>query len=143
MLLIPKRLSSNGSQKRAKLGRVKAYSQPVLRYGDYGLYSMSYGLITARQIEAARRVMRFRMARQGKLWIPVFPHRPFTAKPAEVRMGGGSGSIKYWGQIVKPGMMRFELRGVTPGVSKLACYAASKKLGFRTGVVVRSSLYRT
>jgi len=129
-------------RKQAKLGIPKSYVQPLLRYGQWGRYATEYGRVTARQLEAARRVIRFRMSRQGKLWIPRFPHRPYTAKPTEVRMGGGAGSVKFWGQMVKPGSMRFELGGVTEAISVSACHAASKKLGIRTRRIQRVSLVK-
>ena len=125
MLNMPKRVAF---RKMAKRGRVKGYEQPRLQFGDMGRVASEYGRVTARQLEAARRVIRFCMARQGKLWIRVFPQRSVTAKPTEVRMGGGTGSVKYWCAMVKPGSVRFELRGVHANVARAARGSGGKKL---------------
>lgn len=134
MLKLPKRVAF---RKQAKLGQVKGMGSSSLQFGDVGRMACEVGRVTARQLEAARRVIRHRMARQGTLWIRVFPHRPVTAKPTEVRMGGGSGSVKYWATMTKPGVVRFELRGVEPSVARLACQSGAKKLPIRTVLLSR------
>lgn len=106
MSLMPKRTTF---RKMAKRGQVKGRGKAELVHGSMGLCASENGRITARQIEAARRTIRHKLARQGTLWIRIFPNRPVTAKPLEVRMGGGAGSVKYWSTIVKKGTVRFEL----------------------------------
>ena len=134
MLKMPKRVAF---RKMAKRGRVKGYATPRLQFGDLGRMASEHGRVTARQLEAARRVIRHRMARQGKLWIRVFPQRSVTAKPTEVRMGGGAGSVKYWCAMVKPGTVRFELRGVQGNVARVARGSGGKKLPVRVSMLRR------
>jgi len=98
---------------------------------------MTEGRITARQIEACRRSIRHRLARQGKRWINIFPHRPVTGKPREVRMGGGAGSVKYWATLVKPGTVRFEVAGVDPLISTRALESGAHKLPIPVRVIHR------
>ena len=136
MLKQPKRVTY---RKQAKLGALKGYGRARLQWGDFGRLATHSGRVTARQLEAARRSIRAKMARQGTLWIRVFPHRPVTAKPAEVRMGGGTGSVQYWAAMIKPGVTRFEIRGVPSAVAFAAFRSASKKLPVSMRVRVRET----
>jgi large subunit ribosomal protein L16 len=125
MLKMPKRVAY---RKMAKRGQVKGITHPRLIFGEMARVASMAGRVTARQLEAARRTIRHHMARQGKLWVRVFPQRAVTAKPREVRMGGGAGSVRYWCAVVKPGCVRFELRGVHVNVGRAALTCGAKKL---------------
>ena len=100
----------------------------VLEFGNFGLQSTEPAWITSRQIEAARRAMTREIKRGGKVWIKIFPDRPVTAKPAEVRMGSGKGAPDYWVAVVKPGRVMFELSGVPEEVAREAMRLAMHKL---------------
>ena len=106
-------------------------------FGEFGLKAVSRGRLTARQIEAARRAMTRHMKRQGRVWIRIFPDVPVTAKPIEVRMGKGKGSVDRWVCKVKPGRVMFEIDGVSEGVAMEALRLAAMKLPVKTRVVVR------
>ena len=106
-------------------------------FGQYALQAVEPGWITSRQIEAARRAITRHMRRMGKLWIRVFPDVPVTKKPAEVRMGKGTGAVEYWICRVKPGRILFELDGVKPEVAYEAFALAAAKLPVKTKVVER------
>ena len=106
-------------------------------FGDYGLKATGRGRITARQIEAARRVMTRHIKRGGRIWIRIFPDVPVSSKPAEVRMGKGKGSPEYWVCRVKPGRIMFELDGVSEIAAKEALSLAAAKLPMHTKVVKR------
>jgi large subunit ribosomal protein L16 len=109
----------------------------TLNFGQFGLKAMEPERITARQIEAARRAISRHMKRVGRLWIRIFPDLPVTAKPAEVRMGSGKGSVEYWAARVQPGRIMFELDGVTEEVARGAFERASAKLPIKTKFVRR------
>lgn len=111
-----------------------------LTYGEYGLQALEASWMTANQIEAARRAMTRYIKRGGKIWIKVFPHKPVTKKPAEVRMGSGKGAPEYWVGVVKPGRILFEMGGVPEDVAKEAMRLASHKLPIKTKFVVREDL---
>jgi large subunit ribosomal protein L16 len=134
-MLQPKRTKYRKVQK----GRVrgKAYRGQELAFGEYGLQSLDHGLITARQIEAARVAMTRHAKRGGKIWIRVFPDKPVTKKPAEVRMGSGKGAPELWVARVKPGRIMFELDGVTDAVAREALTLGAAKLPIKTRVVAR------
>ena len=106
-------------------------------FGTIGLQATGRGRITARQIEAARRAMTRQMKRQGRVWIRIFPDVPVTAKPIEVRMGKGKGSVDRWVCKVKPGRVMFEIDGVAEDVAQEALRLAAMKLPIKTRVVVR------
>jgi len=108
-----------------------------LSHGDYGLQAVGRGYVNARQIEAARRVLTHNMRRQGRVWIGIFPDKPITRKPVEVRMGGGKGAVDHWVAIVKPGRILFEITGVEDEVARRALLLAMDKLSVRTRLVVR------
>lgn len=101
-------------------------------FGEYGLKAAAHGRITARQIEAARRAMSRHVKRGGKIWIRIFPDKPISKKPLEVRMGSGKGSVEYWVALVQPGKMMFEIEGVTPDVAREALTLAAAKLPVKT-----------
>lgn len=107
-----------------------------LSYGSYGIKAVDGAWITARQIEAARISATRYMKREGQLWIRVFPDKPITKKPAEVRMGKGKGAVEYWVAVVKPGRMMFEIGGVPYEIAKEALRLAAQKLSVKTKFVV-------
>jgi len=108
-----------------------------ISFGDFGLVSMENKQLTARQIEAARIAMTRYIKRGGKVWIRIFPHIPYTKKPAETRMGKGKGSPERWVAAVKPGTVMFEIAGVELGLAEQAMRLASSKLPIKTKFVVR------
>jgi len=105
-------------------------------FGTFGLKAVGRGRLTARQIEAARRAMTRAVKRQGKIWIRVFPDKPITEKPLEVRMGKGKGAVEHWAAVVKPGRIMFEVGGVPLDVAKEALRLAAQKLPVKTKFVV-------
>ncbi len=107
-------------------------------FGEYGLKSVNRGRITARQIEAARRTISRHVKRQGKMWIRIFPDKPITKKPLEVRMGKGKGSVEFWVAQIKPGTMLYEIQGVPEAIAREAFTLAAAKLPVKTTFVVRS-----
>ena len=106
-------------------------------FGEFGLKAVSRGRLTARQIEAARRAMTRRVKRGGKIWIRVFPDKPITGKPLEVRQGKGKGNVEYWVCKVQPGKMLYEMEGVTEQIAREAFKLAAAKLPFKTTFVTR------
>jgi len=106
-------------------------------FGTFGLKAVGRGRLTARQIEAARRAMTRAVKRQGKIWIRVFPDKPITEKPLEVRMGKGKGAVEYWVAPVKPGRVMFEIAGVPEATAKEAFRLAASKLPVKTKFVKR------
>ena len=109
-------------------------------FGEYGLKSLERGRITARQIEAARRAMTRYVKRGGKIWIRVFPDKPITSKPLEVRQGKGKGNVEYWVANVQPGRMLYEMEGVDEAVAREAFRLAAAKLPVKTTFVTRAVL---
>ena len=134
-MLSPKRIKYRTRQK----GRVKGVAGRGHReqFGDFGLKSLEPHWITSRQIEAARIALNRYMKREGKVWIRIFPDKPITKKPAEVRMGKGKGSPEYWVAVIKPGTIIFEVDGVSEEVAKEAMRLAGQKLPVTTKFVVR------
>lgn len=134
-MLSPKRVRYRKRQK----GRVKGLAGRGHRieFGDFGLKSLEPSWITSRQIEAARIALNRYMKREGKLWIRVFPDKPVTKKPAEVRMGKGKGSPEYWVAVIKPGTIIFEINGVSEEVAREGMRLAAQKLPVTTKFVVR------
>ena len=134
-MLQPKRTKFRKQQK----GRIKGVAKggSDLNFGTYGLKALEPERVTARQIEAARRAMTRHMKRQGRVWIRIFPDVPVTAKPIEVRMGKGKGSVDRWVCKVKPGRVMFEIDGVAEDVAQEALRLAAMKLPIKTRVVVR------
>lgn len=103
-----------------------------INFGIFGLKAIDRGRITARQIESARRAMTRSIKRQGKIWIRIFPDKPITKKPLEVRMGKGKGNVEYWVHLVQPGKMLYEMDGVSEDIAREAFKAASSKLPIKT-----------
>src|SRR6056300_718326 len=134
-MLSPKRIKYRKRQK----GRVKGLAGRGHRveFGDFGLKSLEPHWITSRQIESARIALNRYMKREGKVWIRIFPDKPVTKKPAEVRMGKGKGSPEYWVAVIKPGTIMFEVDGVSLEVAKEAMRLAAQKLPVTTKFVVR------
>ena len=109
-----------------------------LNFGSYGLKAMEPERITARQIEAARRAITRHIRRQGRLWIRVFPDKPITKKPIEVRMGSGKGNVEYWVAQIQPGRMIYEIEGVDETIAREAFRLAAAKLSVTTTFVTRT-----
>ena len=109
-----------------------------VNFGDYGLKATTRGFITARQIEAARRAVSREVKRGGKLWIRIFPDKPISKKPLEVRMGGGKGNVEYYVAVVQPGKVLYEIEGVTELEAREAFRLAAAKLPVRTTFVSRT-----
>ncbi len=136
MPLMPKRVKHRKHHKGNRAGF--ATSGATLAYGEWGLKSMDRGYLTNTQIEACRVVINRHMKRKGKLWIRVFPDKPITRKPIEVRMGGGKGNPEMWVAVIKPGKILFEVEGVSETVACECLRLADTKLGLRTVLVKRS-----
>lgn len=134
-MLQPKRVKFRKKQK----GRVKGIAQRGHRiaFGSFGIKALEPGWITSRQIEAARIAMTRAMKREGQVWIRIFPDKPVTKKPAEVRMGKGKGAPEYWVAVVRPGTILFEAGGVTKELAQEALRLAQQKLPIKTKFVVR------
>ena len=134
-MLQPKRTKYRKVQK----GRVKglAHRGNTLAFGSFGLKALESVWITARQIEATRIAMTRAMKRQGQVWIRIFPDKPITKKPAEVRMGKGKGAPEYWASVVKPGKILFEMDGVDLMLAQKAMRLAAHKLPIKAKFIVR------
>ena len=134
-MLSPKRIKYRKRQK----GRIKGTAARGHRidFGDFGLKSLEPGWITSRQIEASRIALNRYMKREGKVWIRIFPDKPITKKPAEVRMGKGKGPPEYWVAVIRPGTIIFEVDGVPHEVAQEALRLAAQKLPVLTKFVVR------
>ena len=109
-------------------------------FGEYGLKAITRGRITARQIEAARRTITRKIKRGGKIWIRIFPDKPITTKPLEVRQGKGKGNVEYWVSVIQPGKMLYEIEGVTEELARDAFKLAAAKLPIKTTFVSRTVL---
>jgi large subunit ribosomal protein L16 len=107
-------------------------------FGEYGLKAADFGQITSRQIEAARRTLTRQMKRGGKVWIRIFPDKPISRKPLEVRMGSGKGSVEYWVARVQPGTMMFEIEGIPEDLAREALKLAAAKLPIKTAFETRT-----
>ncbi len=134
-MLLPKKTKFRKQHRGRTRGESKG--QLDVQYGDFGLKALDPGWLTNRQIEAARIAMTRKIKRGGKVWINVFPDKPYTKKPAETRMGSGKGSPEGWVAVVKPGRVMFELAGVPEPLAKEALRLAGNKLSIRTKVVKR------
>ena len=135
MPLMPKRVKHRKVQRGSRKG--KATTGATLAFGEYGLKCLGRGWIKSTQIEACRVVINRHMKRRGKLWIRIFPDKPITQKPIEVRMGKGKGNPEYWVAVVKPGTMLFELDGIPEKMARECMRLADAKLGLRTMLVTR------
>jgi large subunit ribosomal protein L16 len=129
-------------RRKVQKGRVKgnATRGAEISFGTYGLKAMEPEFITARQIEACRITISRAMKREGNVWIRIFPDKPITKKPAEVRMGKGKGNPEYWAAVVKPGRILFEIDGVPESVAREALRLAANKLPCKTKFIVRREL---
>lgn len=134
-MLQPKRTKHRKQHK----GRIKgdAHRGATIAFGSFALKGLEPVWLTNRQIEAARQAMTRHMKREGKVWIRVFPDKPITSKPAEVRMGKGKGSLDYWAAVIHPGRILFEVDGVPMQIAKEAMELAAQKLPIKTKFVVR------
>jgi large subunit ribosomal protein L16 len=135
-MLQPKRTKFRKMMKGSNRGL--AQTGNTVSFGEFGLKSIDRGRMTARQIEAARRAMTRHVKRQGKIWIRVFPDKPITKKPLEVRMGKGKGSVEYWVAQIKPGKVLYEMEGVPESLAREAFALAAAKLPFKTTFVIRT-----
>ena len=136
MPLMPKRVKHRKVQRGSRKGH--ATSGTNLAFGEYGLKSLGRGWIKNTEIEACRVAINRHMKRKGKLWIRIFPDKPITKKPIEVRMGKGKGNPEHWVAVVRPGAMLFELDGVPEGLARECLRLADAKLSVRTRFVNRS-----
>ena len=134
-MLMPSKVKFRKQQRGRRAG--KAQKGCHLSFGDYGLKSLESSWLTARQIEAARIAMTRFVKRGGKIWIRVFPDKPITKKPTEVRMGKGKGSPEAWVAVVKPGRVLFEMEGVPEATAREAMRLAAHKLPVKTKFVTR------
>ncbi len=137
-MLQPKRTKFRKTHKGRNRGMANRANR--VSFGEFGLKATTRGFITARQIEAARRAITRHVRRGGKLWIRVFPDKPITKKPVEVRMGKGKGNVEYWVAPIQPGRMLYEIQGVTEEVARQAFSRAAAKLAVKTTFVTRTML---
>jgi len=136
-MLMPKKVKYRKQQRGRMKG--KAWRGSSLAFGEYGLKSLEPAWMTARQIEAARVAITRHMKRGGKMWLRIFPDKPFTKKPAETRMGKGKGPVESWVAVVKPGRMLFEVEGLPRVEAEEALRLAAQKLPVRTVFVARNA----
>ena len=137
-MLQPKRTKFRKQQKGRNRGLAQVGNR--VSFGEFGLKATTRGFVTARQIEAARRAITRHVKRGGKLWIRVFPDKPVTKKPVEVRMGKGKGNVEYWVAPVQPGRVMYEIQGVTETIAREAFRLAAAKLAVKTTFIKRSVL---
>jgi len=135
-MLQPKRTKFRKQMKGRNRGLAVRGSK--VSFGEYGLKATGRGRITARQIEAARRAMSRHIKRGGKIWIRIFPDKPITQKPLEVRQGKGKGNVEYWVAQIQPGRMLYEMEGVTEEIAREAFRLAAAKLPITTTFVTRT-----
>ncbi len=134
-MLMPKRVKWR-KQMRGRM-KGKALRGAEVSFGEFGLQALEPGWVTARQIEAARRTIVRAMKRRGKVWIRIFPSKPYTQKPAETRMGSGKGNVEYWVAVVKPGRVMFEVGGLPDEAAIEALRLAQYKFSIKTKIVGR------
>ncbi len=134
-MLMPKRVKWR-KQMRGRM-KGKALRGAEVSFGEFGLQALEPGWITARQIEAARRAIVREMKRRGKVWIRIFPAKPYTRKPPETRMGSGKGNVEYYVAVVKPGRIMFEVGGLPEDVAVTALKHAQYKFSIKTKIVAR------
>jgi large subunit ribosomal protein L16 len=136
MPLMPKRVIHRKQSKGSRSGY--ATSGTELTYGDYGIKALTRGWLKSTQIEACRVAMNRSMKRKGKVWIRVFPDKPVTKKPIEVRMGSGKGNPEYWVAVIVPGKILFEIGGVSEVIARECLRLADTKMGIQTQLVTRN-----
>ncbi|HEX7340161.1 MAG TPA: 50S ribosomal protein L16 [Rhodanobacteraceae bacterium] len=137
-MLQPKRTKYRKQHKGRNDGL--AFSANVVSFGEYGLKATTHGQLTARQIEAGRRCITRFVKRGGKLWIRVFPDKPISKKPIEVRMGSGKGNVEFWVAQIQPGRMLYEIGGLEEADAREAMRLAAAKLSVQTKFVTRAVL---
>ena len=135
-MLQPKRTKYRKQHKGRNEGL--SWNANAVSFGEYGLRATQTGRLTARQIEAARRAVSRYVKRGGKMWIRVFPDKPITQKPIEVRMGSGKGNVEYWVAQIQPGRMIYEIEGVDEATAREAFRLAAAKLSVTTQIVTRT-----
>ena len=135
-MLQPKRTKFRKMMKGRNRGLALRGSK--VNFGEFGLKAVGRGRITARQIEAARRAMTRHIKRGGKIWIRIFPDKPITSKPLEVRQGKGKGNVEYWVAQIQPGKVLYEMGGVSEALAREAFALAAAKLPIKTNFVKRS-----
>ena len=134
-MLSPRRVKHRKQHRGRTRGLAKGGTE--VSFGEFGLQAITHGWITNRQIEAARVAMTRHIKRGGKVWINIFPHKSYTKKPAETRMGSGKGSPEGWVAVVKPGRVMFELSGVPEDIAREAMLRAAHKLPVKCRFVTR------
>jgi large subunit ribosomal protein L16 len=134
-MLSPKRIKYRKQQKGRMRG--KALRGNTVAFGSFGLKALECGYLTSQQIEAARIAMTRYVKRGGQIWIRIFPHKPFTRKPAETRMGKGKGSPEGWVAVIRPGLILYEMEGIPEETAREALRLASHKLPLRTKFVLK------
>ena len=137
-MLMPKKTKFRKAFRGRRKGNSKGGN--TVNFGDFGIQAVETSYVTARQIEAARITITRTMKRGGKVWINIFPHKPITKKPAEVRMGSGKGNVEYYVAVVKPGRILFEMSGVSEDIAREAMRKAAHKLPMKTKFVARDSV---
>lgn len=137
-MLMPKKTKYRKTQ-RWRFKGVAGRGNKV-EFGEYGLVALEPKLITSRQIEATRRTITRTLKREGKVWIRIFPDKPYTKKPAETRMGNGKGNLEYYVALVKPGTVLFEVSGVEETLAEKAFWLARQKLPISTKLIKRDTL---
>ena len=137
-MLQPKKTKYRKQMKMRNRGNAKAGTK--VSFGEYGLKATTRGRLTARQIEAARRAITRSIKRGGKVWIRIFPDKPVSKKPLEVRMGGGKGNVEYWVAQIQPGRMLYEIEGIPEDQARYAFRLAAAKLPVQTAFVTRTLL---
>jgi large subunit ribosomal protein L16 len=137
-MLQPKRTKFRKMHKSRNRGL--AFVANKVSFGEFGLKATQHGMLTSRQIEAARRTISRYVKRGGKLFIRVFPDKPITKKPIEVRMGSGKGGVEFWAAVIQPGRMLYEIEGVSEVDARAAFELASAKLPVKTSFVTRTVL---
>jgi len=137
-MLSPKKVKFRKQMKGKMRGTARRGA--TLNFGEYGLQAVACGYISAKQIEAARIAMTRHVKRGGKIWIRIFPDKPLTKKPAEVRMGKGKGAPESWVAVIRPGLVLYEMSGVTKEMAQEALRLAAQKLAVKTRFVERSEV---
>lgn len=140
-MLMPKRVKYR-KQHRGRMTGLALRGAEV-SFGEYGLQALEPGWVSARQIEAARRTLVRIMKRRGKVWIRIFPDKPYTHRPPETRMGKGKGGVEYWVAVVRPGRIMFEVGGLPSEIALEALRQAAYKFSIQTKVVARLDLHET
>ena len=137
-MLMPKKTKFRKTNRWRFKGQAHRGNKVV--FGEYGIIALESKLITNRQIESARRTITRALKREGKVWIRIFPDRPYTKKPAETRMGNGKGNVEYYVALVKPGLILFEVSGVPESLAERAFWLAKQKLPIGTRMIKRDLL---